>query len=87
MVDPDCKLDMEQVLDFSDSARQYLDGHSVVDIEHDGQLTDMARSFVGEWQDENPLPMESAYHPNTDAELEVLDGGFNASIIVGRVIE
>jgi hypothetical protein len=47
----------------------------------------MARSFVGEWQDENPLPMESAYHPNTDAEFEVLDGGFSASIIVGRVIE
>jgi hypothetical protein len=87
MVDPDCKLDMEQVLDFSDSARQYLDERSAVDIEHDGQLTDMARSFVHEWQEVNPLPRESAYHPNTDAEFEVLDAGINASIAAGQVIQ
>jgi hypothetical protein len=87
MVDPDCQLDMEQVLDFSDSVRQYLDEHPIVDIEHDGQLTDMAQSFVDEWQDVNPFPIESAYHPTTDAEFEVLDAGINASITAGQVIQ
>jgi hypothetical protein len=87
MVDPDCQLDMEQVLDFSDSVRQYLDEHPIVDIEHDGQLTDMAHSFVDEWQDVNPFPIESAYHPTTDAEFEVLDAGINASITAGQVIQ
>ncbi|MHB2029264.1 MAG: hypothetical protein ACYCPT_10660, partial [Acidimicrobiales bacterium] len=87
MVDPDCQLDMEQVLDFSDSARQYLDEHSILEIEHDGQLTDIVRSFVDEWQDENSSPIESVYRPNTDAELDVLDTGIDASITAGRVIE
>ena len=87
MVDPHCRWDTEEVLDFSDSVRQYLDAHPIGDREHDGQLTNMARSFVGEWQDVNSPPMESAYHPNTDAQLEVLDGGLIASIVAGRVIE
>jgi hypothetical protein len=54
---------------------------------HDGQLTDIARCFVEEWQDVNPLPIDSAYHPNTDVELEVLDAGINASITASRAVE
>jgi hypothetical protein len=87
MVDPDGQLDMEQVLEFSDSARQHLDELRIAGTVHDGQLTDIATRFVEEWQDVNPLPIESAYRPNTDVELEVLDSGMNASITAGRAIE
>jgi hypothetical protein len=86
-VDPDCEWDMEQVLDFTDSARLYLDEHPIVEIEHDGQLTVIVRSFVDEWQDVNSPPIESVYRPNTDAELDVLDAGIEANIAAGRVIE
>ena len=82
-----CQWDAEEVLDFSDSGRQYLDEHPIVDIEHDGQLINMVQSFVGEWQDVNPLLTESAYHPNTDAELEVLGTGIDAETPVCRAIE
>jgi hypothetical protein len=87
MVDPDCQWDVEEVLDFSDRARLYLDEHPIVEIEHDGQLTDIVRSFVDEWQDVNSPPIESVYRPNTDSELDVLDAGIDASITAGRVIE
>jgi len=82
MVDPDCQLDAEEVLDFSDSARQYLDEHPIVDIEHDRQLINMVESFVGEWQDVNPPPTEFVYLPNTDAELEVLDDGIASGLVI-----
>ena len=87
ILDPDFKWDAEEMLDFSDSGRQYLDEHPIVDIEHDGQLINMVQSFVGEWQDVNPLLTESAYHPNTDAELEVLGTGIDAETPVCRAIE
>jgi hypothetical protein len=87
IADPDCQWDVEEVLDFSDSARQYLDEHSILEIEHDGQLTDIVRSFVDEWQDVNSPPIESVYRPNTDSELDVLDAGIDASITASRVIE
>jgi hypothetical protein len=82
MVDPDCQWDAEDVLDFSDSARQYLDEHPIVGIEHDRQLVNTVESFVGEWQDVNPLPMEFGYQPNTDAELEVLDDGIASGLVI-----
>ena len=80
ILDPDCKWDMEETLEVSDAAGEFLRKHPITDWEIEGAFA-LAVQFVHDWAAgefrDSVLNIEQAsiFSPSTNHDLNVLDVG------------
>jgi hypothetical protein len=78
ILDPECKWDMEESLEVSDAAREFLSKHSITDWEIEGAFW-LVVQFVDDWvtgEYFNSVPTNgptTVFTPSSDHDLNVLD--------------